>query len=106
MTADIRWGTFLHDEIGMDGKTRRDYLVKVPAGRERVIPSIDSIKEDSPSLWEPITTILGKSISAPTLCENENMSQWWSILYDIPSSSYTVGGHRNPTNAWAWGRVG
>jgi len=41
--------------------------VQVPAARGSVIPDIDSINEDFPALWEPITAIVGKSISAPTL---------------------------------------
>lgn len=58
----------------MGEKARRDYLVQVPAARGRVIPDIDSIKDDFPALWEPITAIMGRSMSAPTLHENENTS--------------------------------
>ena len=47
------------------------YLVHVPAALGSVIPEIDSINDDFPALWEPITAIMGKSISAPTLDEDE-----------------------------------
>lgn len=49
----------------------------VPAARGRVIPDIDSIKEDFPALWEPMTAIIGKSISAPTLDKYEYCRWQW-----------------------------
>jgi len=36
--------------VGTDEKVRRDYLVQVPAARGRVIPDIDSIRDDFPAL--------------------------------------------------------
>ena len=47
--------------------------MQVPAARGRVIPDIASIRDDFPALWEPMTAIMGKSISAPTLHGNEKM---------------------------------
>lgn len=63
-----------------DEKARRDYLVQVPAARGRVIPDIDSIKEDFPALCDPTTAIIGRSMSAPTLDENETTSRTWEGL--------------------------
>jgi len=57
---------------GTGGEARWDYLVQVPAALGRVIPDIASIKDDFPALWDPMTAIMGKSISAPTLHGNEN----------------------------------
>lgn len=45
----------------------RTYRVQVPAARGSVIPEIDSIREDFPALWDPITAIWGRSISTCTL---------------------------------------
>jgi hypothetical protein len=56
----------------MDGKADESYLVQVPAARGRVIPDMDSIREDLPALCEPITAIIGKSISVPTLDRDED----------------------------------
>ena len=77
MIVDTRWGTFIFIvRIGMDEKVQRDYLVQVPAALGRVIPDTDSTRDDFPALCEPITAIIGRSISAPTLHENEYM-RWW-----------------------------
>ena len=64
--------------IEMDEAARRNYLVQVPTARGRLIPDIDSINDDFPALWEPMTTIMGKSTSAPTLsgmktCHNDGI---------------------------------
>ena len=69
---------------------QRDYLVQVPAARGRVIPDIDSINDDFPALWEPMTAIIGKSISAPTLRGNENVSQRKDKRHDLPGGSHAV----------------
>lgn len=71
MTVYILWGTCLQSKKleRKKKKGRREYLVHVPDARGRVIPDIDSIKDDLPALWEPMTAIMGKSISAPTLDE-------------------------------------
>jgi len=45
----------------------RVYLVHVPAERGSVIPEIDSIRDDLPALCEPITAIMGRSMSIWTL---------------------------------------
>ena len=76
--------------IGTDERARQDHLVQVPAARGRVIPDIDSIKDDFPALWEPMTAIIGKSISAPTLRENENVAQRQDKRLDLPGGSHTV----------------
>lgn len=39
------------------------HLVQVPLARGRVIPEMDSIKEDLPALCEPTTAIIGRSMS-------------------------------------------
>ena len=67
-----------------------NYLVQVPAARGRVIPDIDSIKDDFPALCEPMTAITGRSISVPTLHGNENTSQRWEAWYDLPSCAHPV----------------
>jgi hypothetical protein len=41
--------------------------VHVPAARGSVIPEMDSIRDDFPALWIPITAIWGRSISIWTL---------------------------------------
>jgi len=43
------------------------YRVQVPAARGKVMPEIDSISEDFPALWAPITAICGRSMSVWTL---------------------------------------
>ena len=46
------------------------HLVHVPDERGRVTPEIDSMREDFPALWLPMTAIMGRSISLWTLaCE-------------------------------------
>jgi len=45
----------------------RYYRVQVPAARGKVIPDIDSMRDDFPALWEPMTAIWGRSISICTL---------------------------------------
>ena len=47
------------------------YLVQVPAARGKVIPEIDSIKDDLPALCEPMTAICGRSMSTWTLRSKE-----------------------------------
>ena len=69
---------------GANERARQHYLVQVPAARGRVIPDIDSIREDFPALCEPTTAIMGKSTSAPTLHENENTSRWWMFDTTYP----------------------
>jgi hypothetical protein len=76
--------------IGTREGARRDYLVQVSAARGRVIPDIDSIKDDFPALWEPMTAIMGKSISAPTLRGNENVSRRHDRRLDLPGGSHAV----------------
>lgn len=41
-----------------------EYRVHVPLARGKLIPEMDSIKEDFPALWEPITAIDGRSKSS------------------------------------------
>ena len=53
------------------GVERKTYRVQVPAARGRVIPEMDSIKEDFPALWEPMTAIWGRSMSTWTLSRHE-----------------------------------
>lgn len=48
-------------------KRARADLVHVPAERGRVIPEMDSIRDDLPALCEPITAIMGRSMSVCTL---------------------------------------
>lgn len=48
-------------------KRARVYLVHVPAERGSVIPEMDSIRDDLPALCEPMTAIMGKSMSICTL---------------------------------------
>ena len=43
------------------------HLVQVPLARGKVIPEMDSIREDFPALCEPTTAIIGRSISDCTL---------------------------------------
>ena len=49
----------------VDKRTRgvSSYLVQVPAARGNVMPEIDSMSDDFPALWDPITAICGRSIS-------------------------------------------
>ena len=71
-------------------KAGQNHLVQVPAARGRVIPDIDSIKDDFPALCEPMTAITGRSISVPTLHGNENTSQRWEAWYDLPCCAHSV----------------
>ena len=66
------------------------YLVQVPAARGRVIPDIDSISEDFPALCDPMTAIVGRSISAPTLDENENGQELWDTCDNSPRCSHSI----------------
>ena len=75
---------------GIDRKGRQSYLVQVPAARGRVMPDMDSIKDDFPALCEPMTAITGRSISVPTLHGNENMSQRLYAWYDLPGCPHSV----------------
>jgi hypothetical protein len=45
------------------------YRVHVPAARGSVIPDIDSMSDDFPALWAPMTAIWGRSISIWTLID-------------------------------------
>lgn len=45
----------------------RTNLVQVPAARGKVMPDMDSINDDFPALWLPITAIWGRSMSTCTL---------------------------------------
>jgi len=80
--------------------------VQVPAARGRVIPDIDSIKDDLPALCEPMTAIMGKSISAPTLHENENRSRHWDTRRGLPGGSHAVNNFQNPPTTRALVGVG
>ena len=53
----------------IDKRSRRgkSHLVQVPAARGNVMPEIDSMSDDLPALWDPITAICGRSISLWTL---------------------------------------
>ena len=66
----------------------RAYRVQVPAARGSVIPEIDSMREDFPALWDPITAIWGRSISTCTLSDaqhrqlaalHENMNERFTL---------------------------
>lgn len=46
--------------------------MQVPEARGRVIPDIDSIKEDLPADWLPTTAICGRSMSTWTLTHHSS----------------------------------
>ena len=66
-------------------KTSCTYLVQVPLARGRVIPEMDSIKDDLPALWDPTTAIMGKSISDWTLRERVNQT-----IVSVEKDTYPV----------------
>ena len=80
--------------------------MQVPAARGRVIPDIDSIKDDFPALWEPMTAIMGKSISVPTLRGNENMSQRRDKWLNLPSGPHAVHDFQDLSSVCALGGIG
>ena len=80
--------------------------MQVPAALGRVIPDIDSINDDFPALWEPMTAIMGKSISAPTLRGNENVLQRQDKRLDLPSGSHAVHDFEDLTSICALGGIG
>lgn len=49
--------------------------MQVPLALGSVIPEIDSMRDDLPALWEPITAIMGRSISACTLSKSKRESR-------------------------------
>lgn len=49
------------------------HLVQVPAARGSVMPEIDSMSDDFPALWFPMTAICGKSMSTWTLHKGQHI---------------------------------
>ena len=80
--------------------------MQVPAARGRVIPEMDSIEDDFPVFWEPMTAIMGRSISAPTLHEDENMPWRYDSWHSLPSRSHAVNYFQNPSSIRALDGIG
>ena len=70
------------------------------------MPEMDSIKDDFPALWEPMTAIMGKSISAPTLHEDENMPRRYDSWHSLPNRSHAVNYFQNPLSIRALDGIG
>jgi hypothetical protein len=63
-------------------------LVQVPAARGNVMPEIDSMSDDFPALWFPMTAICGKSMSTWTLhiksrCVKNNYERAYPVLCNL-----------------------
>lgn len=65
----------------------RTYRVQVPAARGSVIPEIDSMREDFPALWDPITAICGRSISTCTLSNVQHRQS--AVWYENMNGHFT-----------------
>ena len=87
-------------------KAQREYLVQVPAARGSVILEMDLIEDDFPAFWEPMTAIMGRSISAPTLHKDENMPRRYDSWHSLPNHSYAVNYFQNPLSIRALDGIG
>jgi hypothetical protein len=72
-------------------ETMKAHLVQVPAARGKVMPDMDSMREDFPALWEPMTAIIGKSMSFWTLYDNGHGHWTTTQTGGLPSAVQPVG---------------
>lgn len=65
------------------------HRVQVPLARGSVIPEIDSMREDLPALCDPITAIIGRSMSNCTLQNSQHEAEHEGVDH-LPSAMEAI----------------